>query len=89
MFALRCVALLCFDMCFIKVVERARPKLSNPDCVLLRIHSVGICGSDLHYYYDCEIGGQKFEFPSVLSTNFAGVFNQLLQLINGSFGSNI
>eukprot|EP00298_Acanthocystis_sp_HF-20_P025111 c36841_g1_i1.p1 GENE.c36841_g1_i1~~c36841_g1_i1.p1 ORF type:complete len:369 (+),score=163.24 c36841_g1_i1:31-1107(+) len=41
--------------------------------VLIRVACVGICGSDLSYYYKCEIGGHVFKFPDIHQTNFRGI----------------
>lgn len=40
---------------------------------LVRIKSVGICGSDLHWFSEGEIGDAKLERPLVLGHEFAGV----------------
>jgi len=48
-----------------RLVEHATPE-PGPGEVLVRIHAVGICGSDLHYYAEGGIGGVAFEYPMVL-----------------------
>jgi L-iditol 2-dehydrogenase len=40
---------------------------------LIRVKSVGICGSDLHWFSECEIGDAKLEHPLVLGHEFAGM----------------
>lgn len=40
---------------------------------LIRIKSVGVCGSDLHWFSEGEIGDAKLERPLVLGHEFAGV----------------
>lgn len=40
---------------------------------LIRIKSVGVCGSDLHWFSEGEIGDAKLEHPLVLGHEFAGV----------------
>lgn len=40
---------------------------------LIRVKSVGICGSDLHWFREGEIGDAKLEHPLVLGHEFAGV----------------
>ena len=32
------------------LVEEPRPEVRRPDEVLVRVHAVGVCGSDLHGY---------------------------------------
>jgi len=39
---------------------------------LVRIKSVGVCGSDLHWFSEGEIGDAKLERPLVLGHEFAG-----------------
>ncbi len=46
-----------------KVFESSKPGIKNPNDVLLKINSVGVCGSDIHYYTEGKIGDQVIEFP--------------------------
>ncbi len=39
---------------------------------LIRVKSVGVCGSDLHWFSQGEIGDAKLEHPLVLGHEFAG-----------------
>ena len=39
---------------------------------LIRVKSVGVCGSDLHWFSEGEIGDAKLERPLVLGHEFAG-----------------
>ena len=56
----------------IELGEAPMPK-SGPDDVLIKVQSVGVCGSDLHYYRSGAIGDFKVEFPFVLGHEAAGV----------------
>jgi threonine dehydrogenase-like Zn-dependent dehydrogenase len=38
---------------------------------LIRVHSVGICGSDMHYFLHAQIKGQKMTLPT--TEGFQGV----------------
>lgn len=40
---------------------------------LVRVKAVGVCGSDLHWFSEGEIGDAKLEHPLVLGHEFAGV----------------
>jgi L-iditol 2-dehydrogenase len=42
-------------------------------CGLVRVTSVGLCGSDLHWYADGGIGDARLQHPLVLGHEFAGV----------------
>jgi D-xylulose reductase len=44
----------------------------GPDDVRIRIHTVGICGSDVHYYTHGRIGSYVVEAPMVLGHEAAG-----------------
>ena len=48
------------------------PKIENPADVLIRIDTIGVCGSDLHYYRDGKIGSQVVKFPFAVGHECAG-----------------
>ncbi|MET0600178.1 MAG: NAD(P)-dependent alcohol dehydrogenase [Mesorhizobium sp.] len=48
------------------------PLVPGPDEVKIRIHTVGICGSDVHYYTHGRIGPFVVERPMVLGHEAAG-----------------
>jgi len=50
-------------------VEVPRP---GPGQVLVKVLSIGICGSDLHYYAGDQIGDRDIEYPMSLGHEFAG-----------------
>jgi L-iditol 2-dehydrogenase len=56
----------------IRVEEMDDPPPPGPGEVLLSVTAVGICGSDLHYYREGNIGGLTVEEPLVLGHEFAG-----------------
>ena len=56
----------------IELGEAPMPKM-GPDDVLIKVQSVGVCGSDLHYYHSGAIGDFKVEFPFVLGHEAAGI----------------
>ena len=47
----------------LEIIEVPKPKIINEDDVLLKIDTVGVCGSDMHYYREGKIGDQIIEFP--------------------------
>jgi L-iditol 2-dehydrogenase len=51
--------------------ERERPE-PDTDKVLIAVHDVGICGSDIHYYRHGRIGDYVVEDPLVLGHESAG-----------------
>ena len=56
----------------LEVCERPMPVLERPGDVLLQIETVGVCGSDIHYYTEGRIGGQVIEHPATLGHECAG-----------------
>ena len=55
----------------IELLERPVPE-PGPDEVLVRVGSVGVCGSDVHYYEHGRIGSMVVEGPLVLGHEVGG-----------------
>jgi L-iditol 2-dehydrogenase len=55
------------------VVEQRAEPVPGPGQVLVQVRSVGICGSDVHYYQHGRIGRFVVESPMVLGHESAGV----------------
>lgn len=51
-------------------VEKPIPRAHE---ALLRVESVGVCGSDMHYYLDGCIGSQVLTPPVILGHEYAGI----------------
>jgi L-iditol 2-dehydrogenase len=56
----------------VRVHDEPSPAL-RPDETLLRITSVGLCGSDLHWFGEAGIGDARLARPLVLGHEFAGI----------------
>ncbi len=56
----------------IEVMEVAIPTPKD-DEVLLKVHCIGVCGSDVHYYEHGRIGRYVVEAPIILGHELAGV----------------
>ncbi len=56
----------------IKVMETPKPVLQRPTDVLLRINTVGVCGSDMHYYKSGRIGAQIVKYPCTIGHECSG-----------------
>jgi len=48
------------------------PVIENDTDVLLKVGTVGVCGSDVHYYLTGRIGSQVVEYPYRVGHEFAG-----------------
>ena len=57
----------------IEMIDKPKPKLKNADDVLIRIKSVGVCGSDIHYFTVGKIGSQVVEFPFAIGHECSGI----------------
>lgn len=55
-----------------RTVEMDKPAPASNE-VLLRIESVGVCGSDMHYYLEGCIGSTRISSPLVLGHEFSGI----------------
>ena len=49
------------------------PVLIKPNDVKIKMSVVGICGSDIHYYAEGQIGSQKVQYPFAIGHEGAGV----------------
>jgi L-iditol 2-dehydrogenase len=49
-----------------------KPVLERPDDVILRVETLGVCGSDVHYYTEGKIGDQVVNYPATLGHECAG-----------------
>lgn len=57
----------------LRIEERPPPRPLGEYDILIEPRSVGICGSDMHYYKEAVIGGRPIPFPGCHSTCFGGV----------------
>src|SRR5512133_2158789 len=57
----------------IEIIERPVPEIRDPGDVLVKMMSVGVCGSDVHYYTEGKIGSQVVEYPFAVGHECAGV----------------
>lgn len=56
----------------IEMRDVENPQISNPEEVLVKVKSVGICGSDVHYFETGRIGSQVVQFPFIVGHECAG-----------------
>ncbi len=53
------------------------PEIKRDEDVLVRVKTVGICGSDLHYFSEPVVGDTVMKYPVVLGHECAGVVEQV------------
>jgi len=56
----------------ISLVELPDPVIANDTDVLIKMKTLGVCGSDIHYYKQGKIGSQVIQFPFALGHEGAG-----------------
>jgi L-iditol 2-dehydrogenase len=56
----------------IRMVELPDPVIINDTGVLIKMQTVGVCGSDVHYFKYGKIGSQVVQFPFALGHEGAG-----------------
>ena len=49
------------------------PRIINPNDVKIKMSVLGICGSDIHYYTQGQIGSQKVQYPFTVGHEGAGI----------------
>ena len=59
------------------IVEAFKPQIINDDDVLLKIDTVGICGSDIHYYKEGKIGDQVIDFPFTIGHECSAIVEEV------------
>ena len=58
------------------MVNAAEPLIRNSGEVKIRLSSVGVCGSDIHYYNEGRIGTQVVDFPFALGHECSGIIEE-------------
>jgi L-iditol 2-dehydrogenase len=61
----------------IEMMDIPEPLLVNPNDVKIRMTVMGICGSDIHYYTQGQIGSQKVQYPFAVGHEGAGVVTEV------------
>jgi len=56
----------------LELVDMPQPRDPGFGEVTVRVHAVGICGSDMHWYHDGHIGDSQAVYPQVLGHEPAG-----------------
>ena len=61
----------------LEILDMHFKETPGPDDVLIKIHTVGICGSDVHYYTHSKIGNFVVEEPMVLGHEASGTVMEI------------
>ncbi len=57
----------------VSIGQAPAPAIDLPEEVLIRVQTVGVCGSDMHYYRTGRIGDQVVQFPFTVGHECCGV----------------
>jgi L-iditol 2-dehydrogenase len=57
----------------LQMMDVPDPQIVNRDDVLIRMKTVGVCGSDVHYFETGRIGSQVVQYPFAVGHEGAGV----------------
>lgn len=60
-----------------EITEAQKPELNGHNDILLKVDSVGVCGSDIHYYNEGKIGDQVIDFPFTIGHECSAVVEEV------------
>lgn len=60
-----------------EMMDVPTPQIASDDEVLIRMATVGVCGSDVHYYEKGQIGRQVVDYPFAVGHEGAGVVEEV------------
>ncbi|MDE0837478.1 MAG: alcohol dehydrogenase catalytic domain-containing protein [Kiritimatiellae bacterium] len=61
------------DILGMEMCDIDEPHVANAHDVLLQVGTVGVCGSDIHYYKSGRIGSQVVSYPYAVGHEFSGI----------------
>jgi L-iditol 2-dehydrogenase len=61
----------------IQLIDVPKPKIQLESDVLIKVKTVGICGSDIHYYTTGRIGSQIVNYPFIVGHEGAGIVEEI------------
>ena len=60
-----------------ELMEVPKPDIVHDNDVLVKMKTVGVCGSDVHYYVSGKIGSQIVEYPFTVGHEGAGIVEKV------------
>lgn len=60
-----------------ELTEDLPPSVSNKNEVKIKLATIGVCGSDIHYYSEGKIGTQVVEYPFPVGHECSGVIEEI------------
>ncbi|GAB1452321.1 sorbitol dehydrogenase [Draconibacterium sp.] len=59
------------------MTEIPNPSIINPNDVKIKMSTIGVCGSDIHYYAEGKIGSQVVEYPFPVGHECSGIIEEV------------
>lgn len=59
------------------MTEVPNPSILNPSEVKIKMSTIGLCGSDIHYYAEGKIGSQVVEYPFPVGHECSGIIEEV------------
>ena len=59
------------------MTEVPNPSILNPSEVKIKMSSIGVCGSDIHYYAEGKIGSQVVNYPFPVGHECSGIIEEI------------
>ncbi len=60
-----------------ELTETSKPRIEGSGDVLLKVQTVGVCGSDIHYFKEGKIGSQTIEFPFTIGHECSAIVEDI------------
>uniref|UniRef100_UPI003216E6C7 zinc-dependent alcohol dehydrogenase n=1 Tax=uncultured Draconibacterium sp. TaxID=1573823 RepID=UPI003216E6C7 len=59
-----------------ELVDSAIPEIKNQNEVKIKLSTIGVCGSDIHYYAEGKIGSQVVKYPFPVGHECSGIIEE-------------
>lgn len=59
------------------LIDAPEPLLVGDDEVKVKLASIGVCGSDIHYYNEGKIGTQVVDYPFAVGHECSGIIKEV------------
>ena len=59
------------------LIQQTEPEIEHQDDVKIKLSSIGVCGSDIHYYAEGKIGSQVVEYPFPVGHECSGIITEV------------
>ena len=64
------------------LTDTITPLISNKNDVKIKLVTIGVCGSDIHYYSEGKIGTQVVQYPFPVGHECSGIIEEIGEDVN-------